>query len=131
MAIVEDDEAVREALSDLLQVLGLNISTFDRAELFLAEYVPDRFDSLITDVKMPGIDGLQLQTSLRSLGSAIPIIFITSVPDATTRASALEGGAHAFLAKPVSDEVLIHHLKSVLNWDSLNINDPGMDQGDG
>ncbi|KCZ94082.1 response regulator transcription factor [Hyphomonas johnsonii] len=130
MAIVEDDDAVRQALSDLLQVLGLNCSAFDRAEPFLAEYAPGRFDSLITDINMPGVDGLQLQERLRACGSTMPVIFITSVLDALTRARALDGGAHAFLTKPVSDDVLIHHLKSALNWNPDAGDDAGWSQSD-
>jgi two-component system response regulator FixJ len=117
IAIVEDDEAVREALSDLLQVLNVPHRSFDRAESFLDEHAPGRFDCLITDLRMPGIGGLKLLERLRAAGSSIPIIVVTSVTDSATRAQALAGGAQAFLAKPVSDEVLIQHLKSLLQWD--------------
>jgi two-component system response regulator FixJ len=117
IAIVEDDEAVRQALSDLLQVLNLPHRAFDRAEAFLAEYTPGLVDCLITDLRMPGIGGLELLQRLRALGSSIPVIVVTSVTDSATRAQALAGGAQAFLTKPVSDEVLIAHLKSLLQWD--------------
>jgi two-component system, LuxR family, response regulator FixJ len=117
IAIVEDDEAVRQALSDLLQVLNLPHRAFDRAESFLAEYAPGLFDCLITDLRMPGIGGLELLRRLRAQGSSIPVIVVTSVTDSTARVQALAGGAQAFLAKPVSDEVLIAHLKSLLKWD--------------
>ena len=129
VAIVEDDEAVREALSDLLQVLNLSYRAFDRADSFLAEYVPGQFDCLITDVRMSGISGLELQQRLRALGSSMPIIIVTSATDPMTRARALEGGAHAFLTKPVSNDVLIHHLKSALNWNSAR--DGGEEQEPG
>ena len=108
---------MREALSDLLAVLNLSYRTFDRAEVFLAEYASQQFDCLITDVRMPGINGLELQQRLRALGSSVPVIIITSSTDPMTRVRALEAGAHAFLTKPVSNDVLIHHLKSALNWD--------------
>lgn len=117
IAIVEDDEAVREALSDLLQVLNLPHRSFDRAESFLEEHAPGRFDCLITDLRMPGIGGLELLRRLRAQGSSMPTIVVTSVTDSKTRAQAIEDGAQAFLAKPVSDEVLIAHLKSLLQWD--------------
>jgi two-component system response regulator FixJ len=118
VAIVEDDEAVREALSDLLAVLNLSHRTFDRAESFLSEYAPGQFECLITDVRMPGISGLELQQRLRTLGSSMPVIIITSATDPRNRARALEGGAHAFLTKPVSDDVLIRHLRSAMHWES-------------
>jgi FixJ family two-component response regulator len=105
---------VREALSDLLAVLDMSCRTFDRAESFLASYTPGRFDCLITDVSMPGMSGLELQQRLRALGSSMPVIIITSTTDPTTRVRALEGGAHAFLVKPVHDDHLIRHLESAL-----------------
>jgi len=115
VAVVDDDEAVREALSDLLLVLGLACRTFDRAEAFMAEYVPDHFDCLITDVSMPGRSGLELQERLRELGSSMPVIIITADTSPATRARALGGGALAYLTKPVNDDVLFRHLESALN----------------
>lgn len=114
VAIVDDDEAVREALSDLLMVMDVACRTFDRAEAFMAEYVPSHFDCLITDVRMPGRSGLELQERLRELGSPMPVIIITADTNPATRARALRGGAHAYLTKPVNDEVLFHHLQSAL-----------------
>jgi two-component system response regulator FixJ len=114
VAVVDDDEAVREALSDLLLVLGLACRTFDRAEAFMAEYVPDHFDCLITDVSMPGRSGLELQERLRELGSSMPVIIITADTSPATRARALSGGALACLTKPINDDVLFRHLESAL-----------------
>ena len=122
VAIVEDDEAVREALSDLLLVRNLPYRTFGRAESFLAAYMPGRFGCLITDVRMPGIGGLELQQRLRALGSSVPVIFITSATDPETRARALDAGAYAFLTKPVGEDVLIGKLKSALNLDAMRAN---------
>jgi len=115
VAVVDDDEAVREALSDLLLVLELACQTFDRAEAFMAQYVPDRFDCLITDVSMPGRSGLELQERLRELGSSMPVIVITADISPATHARALSGGAVACLTKPVNDDVLFHYLQSALN----------------
>ena len=78
VAVVDDDEAVREALSDLLMVMEVACRTFDRAEAFMAEYVPGHFDCLITDVAMPGMSGLELQERLRELDSSMPVIIITA-----------------------------------------------------
>jgi two-component system response regulator FixJ len=115
VAIIDDDEAVREALSDLLLVLDLPCRTFDRAEAFMGEYVPGRFDCLITDVSMPGHSGLDLLQRLRSIGSSIPVIIVTADTNPTTRSSAMTGGAHAYLTKPVSGEALLRHLRSALS----------------
>ncbi|WP_343716637.1 response regulator [Inquilinus sp.] len=112
IAIVDDDEAMRDALSELLQVLGFESRAFDCAAAFLDE--AERFDCLITDVRMPGVDGIELQRRLRACGCAIPVLMITSAPDPMTRARALDGGACAYLAKPVDDGVLLDHLRAAL-----------------
>ena len=114
VAIVDDDEAVREALSDLLLVLDLACRTFDRAEAFMAEYVAGKFDCLITDVSMPGHSGLDLLQRLRSIGSAMPVIVITADTNPATRSRAMSGGAHAYLTKPISSDALCLHLQSAL-----------------
>ena len=111
VAIVDDDDDMRDALSDLLLVLGLSSRTFDRAEALLAEYRPGLFDCIITDLRMPGIGGLEL---LRRLQRSVPVIVITSDTSPRTRSQALEDGAHAYLTKPVEDHVLLGHLRSAL-----------------
>jgi FixJ family two-component response regulator len=115
VAVVDDDEAVREALSDLLLVMDVACRTFDRAEAFMAEYTPGRFTCLITDVSMPGQSGLELQERLRELSSSMPVIVITADKSPATRARALKGGAQACLTKPVNDEVLLQYLQAALS----------------
>lgn len=114
IAIVDDDEAMREALSDLLEVAGFSARAFDGADAFLAEYAATPFDLLVTDIRMPGIDGIELQAKLRALGSSIPVIFVTSASDAATRDRAREGGAFAYLTKPMSDELLLGRIHAAL-----------------
>jgi len=80
----------------------------------MAEYVPGRFDCLITDVSMPGHSGLDLLQRLLSLGSSMPVIIVTADTNPTTRSRAMRGGAHAYLTKPVSSEALLRHLQSAL-----------------
>ncbi|OKO80417.1 hypothetical protein AC630_15795 [Bradyrhizobium sp. AS23.2] len=127
VAIVDDDEAVREALSDLLLVLDVACRTFERAEAFMAEFAPDRFDCLITDVSMPGRSGLELQERLRELGSSMPVIFITADTDPDTRVRALKGGAYACLTKPVNDEVLFHLLQNAMDHAGRSRRNDGRD----
>lgn len=119
IAIVDDDDGVREALSDLLLVAGLSSRAYDRAEALLAAYEPGAFDCIITDVRMPGISGLELLRHLRRLDGAVPIIVITSDTNSKTRLQALEGGACVCLTKPVEDSVLLGHLQSMLGLDDL------------
>jgi two-component system, LuxR family, response regulator FixJ len=127
VAIVDDDEAVREALSDLLLVLDLPSRTFDRAEAFMADYVLGSFDCLITDVSMPGHSGLDLLQRLRSMGSTMPVIIVTADTSSTTRSRAMRGGAHAYLTKPVSSEALHHHLLSALRLEASPPNGDGQE----
>ncbi len=119
VAVVDDDDDVREALSDLLLVLGLSCRTFDRAEALLADYEPGVFDCIITDVRMPGISGLDLLRRLRSRGAPVPVIVITSDTDPKTCSQAFEAGAHACLTKPVEDDILLDHLTSALGRDDF------------
>jgi two-component system response regulator FixJ len=114
IAIVDDDEAVREALFDLLQVEGLAARTFDSATAFLAAAAATRFDCLVTDVRMPEIDGLELQRRLRARGSGVPVIFVTSLSDEAVRARALRDENSAWFTKPVADETLLRAVRAAL-----------------
>lgn len=107
IAIVDDDEAVREAIADLLQVEGFATRTFDGAAAFLAAREDASFHCLISDVRMPEMDGLQLQQTLRARGSDLPMIFITSSEGTTRRPQAMEDGAIAWFTKPVADKELL------------------------
>lgn len=117
IAVVDDDEAMRDALSEFLQELDLSCRIFDGAESFLAAYTPGSFDCLITDIRMPGMNGLELQQRLKSLGSTMPIIFVTSSTDPAIHSRALKDGALAYLRKPANDEALIRHLMVALGRD--------------
>jgi FixJ family two-component response regulator len=112
---VDDDEAVREALGNLIEVFDLECLMFTGTEGFFASYTPDLFGCVITDVKMPGLDGLDLQKRLHAIDPALPVIVITSYADATTQSRALDLGARAFLTKPVNDIVLLRCLRQALN----------------
>jgi FixJ family two-component response regulator len=114
IAIVDDDEPVREATKTLVRSLGYHASTFGSADEFLkSEQVHDT-SFLITDLHMPGLSGLDLQDRLIARGHRIPIIFITGFPDDTARARAMKAGALAFLTKPISQHHLIDHLEKAL-----------------
>ena len=80
----------------------------------MAEYLPDRFDCLITDVSMPGHSGLDLMQHLRGIGCPMPVIIVTADTNPATRSRAMRGGAHAYLTKPVGSETLLRHLRSAL-----------------
>lgn len=115
IAIVDDDASMREAFCDLLQSAGYLSRAFADAPSFLAEHAGGRFDLLITDIRMPGIDGLELQRRLRAIDSALPVIVVTSFDDAATRARALGEGAAAYLTKPVAAEDLFRQIDRILD----------------
>ncbi len=114
IAIVDDDRAMRAALCDLLEVEGFRASAFAGGAQFLDR--ADAFDCVITDVSMPGIDGIALQRQLRARGSAIPVIFVTAIADPATCACAMRDGASAWLAKPVAEAALFAALDAALPW---------------
>jgi two-component system, LuxR family, response regulator FixJ len=116
---------MREALSELLEVLSFACRTFDRAEAFLADLLPGRFDCLITDLHLPGINGLELQRKLKELGSSIPVIVVTSSLDSQHRTRAMQEGAFAYLTKPFSDKVLISHVMDAVDHNRLRGSDEG------
>jgi FixJ family two-component response regulator len=110
VAIVDDDESVRESLPDLIKVLGFTIRAFSSAEQFLASDCVGQTRCLILDVAMPGMSGPDLQQELTRRGYRIPIIFITAQNDERLRAHVLEQGAVECLFKPFSDTAMLEAL---------------------
>ena len=115
IAIVDDDESVRESLPDLVKMLGFTSRAFLSAQEFLASDFLRETDCLILDVAMKGMSGPQLQTELKRLGSKIPIIFITAQSDEFLRRGLLEQGAVDCLLKPFSDTALLEALNRALH----------------
>jgi FixJ family two-component response regulator len=114
IAIVDDDQAIREALEDLVQSCGYHSLCFSSAEEFLAFEGRETVDCMLVDVKMPGLSGLELQVVLNDQPPKPPMIFMTSYRDERTRAAALDGGAFAFLGKPVKFDQLIGAIEEAL-----------------
>lgn len=118
IAIVDDDQAMREALDDLIQSCGYESRLFPSAEAFLSDPNRRSIDCMLVDVKMPGLSGIELQAVLNSEPSKPPIIFMTSYRDERTRSAAMDGGALAFLGKPVEFDSLICFLEKALRRDA-------------
>jgi FixJ family two-component response regulator len=115
ISIVDDDASVREATKGLVRSLGYAAATFGSAEEFLKSDHIDDTSCLITDVQMPGLSGVELQSRLAASGRRLPVIFITAFPEERTRVRALEAGAYGFLSKPFRDECLIGCLNKALD----------------
>lgn len=114
IAVVDDDEAVRLALEGLLRSAGLTARAFESAENFLESGQQLQTACLITDIRMPGMSGLDLQAKLNAEHCRIPIVFITAHGDAQMRMQALRAGAVEFLAKPFNDEALLESVRAAL-----------------
>lgn len=114
VTIVDDDHSMRDALQGLLKAVGLPSQTFASAEEFLNSGQQHQTACLITDIRMPGISGLELQAKLNAEHCKIPTIFITAHGDAQMRMRALRAGAVEFLAKPFDDEALLETVRAAL-----------------
>ena len=114
ISIVDDDDALRNSLDDLIRSIGFRTQGFPSAEAFLSSNQAYDTACLILDVRMPGMNGLELQRQMVAANWRIPIIFITSHADDDARARALEAGAVAFLYKPFREEELLTAIDAAL-----------------
>jgi two-component system response regulator FixJ len=115
--IVDDDRAVRKALSFLIESIDLQCQSFASAQEFLDSYDPNRSGCLLLDVRMPGMSGLDLQARLTAQQSTLPIIFITGHGDVPMAVEALQRGAYDFLQKPFRDQELLDRVNIALEKD--------------
>jgi FixJ family two-component response regulator len=114
VAIVDDDELIRDALHGLMKAAGFRAFAFASAEEFLNSGEQERTACLIADIRMPGMSGLELQSKLNKDHYRIPIIFITAHGDEKMRMQALRAGAVEFLIKPFDDEALLDSVRAAL-----------------
>lgn len=116
--LVDDDAAVRDALALLLSFQGIRSLMFASAEDFLRVFDPGWPGCLLTDLKMPGMSGLDLQTALLERGRDVPVIVLTAHGDAATARAALKNGALDFLEKPVENAVLLDVIGNAFRIDA-------------
>jgi len=114
IAIVDDDDALRTSLDDLIRSIGFRTQGFASAEAFMGSKEARDTACLILDVRMPGMNGLDLQRKIVAANWRMPIIFVTSHADDDARVRALKGGAVAFLYKPFREEELINAIDAAL-----------------
>ena len=114
VAIVDDDESIRAALRGFMKEAGLPAEAFASAEEFLESGDLKHTACLVTDIRMPGMSGLELQARLNSERHRIPIVFITAHGDENMRMQALRAGAVEFLAKPFNEEVLLDCVRAAM-----------------
>jgi len=114
ISVVDDDNSVRESVECLLRSVRFGVVAFASAEEFLSSDRVSETDCLIADVRMPGMNGLELQSRLVASHPEMPVIFITAHGDEELRSRALRGGAVDFLLKPFSEEALLTAVQAAL-----------------
>jgi FixJ family two-component response regulator len=114
ISVVDDDESTRKSTTLLIESFGFQAAGFESAEILLKSSQLHETSCLIIDVRMPGMNGLQLQSHLAAAGYKIPIIFITAYDDRESRRRAMQAGAVAFVAKPFTDGLLLQAIRSAL-----------------
>ena len=114
IACVDDDPSVREALAGLLRSVRYAAETYASAEDFLRLATLGEISCLITDMKLGGISGLQLQTQLAASGFVIPTIVITAFDDEQMRQQSIAAGALGCLRKPIHDAELLTLIRNAL-----------------
>lgn len=115
MAIVDDDDSIRSALKDLMDESGFEAFACASAEEFLRSVNKQNTACLVTDIRMPGMSGLELQSRLNADRNKIPIIFLTAHGDEDIRLQAMRAGAVEFMAKPFDDEALLECVRAALS----------------
>ncbi|HQW08125.1 MAG TPA: response regulator [Steroidobacteraceae bacterium] len=116
--VVDDDAAIRDALSLLISLRGLRTQVFESAGHFLDTYRSEWRGCLLADLQMPGMSGLELQAELKARGIALPVIVLTAHGDVAAARAALKNGAVDFLEKPVDDTVLMDVLGNAIRLDA-------------
>jgi FixJ family two-component response regulator len=114
ISIVDDDTSLRFSLASLIRSAGFQALSFASAEAFLSSTEARDSRCLLADVRMPGMNGLELQRHIVAANWRLPIIFITSYVDDDARAAALEAGAAGFLYKPFRDVELLKTIEAAL-----------------
>lgn len=116
--VVDDDQAVRDSLQQLLHAAGLRVQTYGSARDFLAGYRANTPGCLVLDIRMPGMGGLDLQAQLVQEGVQLPIIFLTGHGDVPAAVRALKAGAMDFLQKPVNSQSLLDLVQQAIRRDA-------------
>jgi len=112
--VVDDDDAVRESLSWLISSIGLKVETYPSAQDFLDSFIPEKHGCLIVDVRMPGMNGLELQRKLADKATCLPVIVITGHGDVQMAVRAMKDGAFDFVEKPFNDNTIIEHVEKAV-----------------
>ncbi len=118
--VIEDDEAVRDSLRLMLESLGQQVEVFARADEFLGAYDDDMAGCIVLDIRMPGMNGMELQRKLNGMNSILPIIFVTGHGDVPMAVEAMQQGAVDFIQKPYREQELLDKIQQAITQDAEN-----------
>ncbi len=122
VCVIDDDEAVRDSLDFLLGAAGFDVRLHASAEDFLSD-IPAECGCVVTDVRMPGMDGVTLIQTLRQRGCTAPVIVMTGHGDVPLAVAAMKAGAADFLQKPYSDQAILDTVRTALGTETVNLSD--------
>jgi FixJ family two-component response regulator len=117
--VIDDDASMRAAIERLAGAVGLSVATYSSGEEFLASSIPDVSGCVVTDVRMPGLSGLELQKEMSAREITFPIIFITGHGDIAMSVQAMKAGATEFLTKPFRDQDLLDAIREAITQNDV------------
>jgi FixJ family two-component response regulator len=126
--VIDDDVVLLQMMQDLISTIDVKVLTFSSARQFLAEYRPSPCECLICDIRMPEINGLDLQKHLNGMKIAIPTIFISGFAEVEIAVMAMKHGAFDFLEKPFSKQLLLGKVQAALDASRMNFRQSRQDQ---
>jgi two-component system, LuxR family, response regulator FixJ len=115
--IVDDDQSIRRAMELLMKSVGLPCRIYQSANSIIDDYSPEWRGCLVLDIRMPGMSGLELRERLSTLGSTLPVIFITGYGDIPMAIEAIRNGAFDFIEKPFRDQELLERIAAAMQAD--------------
>ncbi|ARN74543.1 response regulator transcription factor [Oceanicoccus sagamiensis] len=118
--VVEDDDAVRDSLQMMLESIGHQVQAFESADNFLEAYTQDMAGCIVLDIRMPGMNGMELQRKLNDINSILPIIFVTGHGDVPMAVEAMQQGAVDFVQKPYREQELLDKINQAMTLDQEN-----------
>lgn len=119
--VVDDDEAALDSLLMLLKSDGLRARGFASAHEFLAKYETEARGCVITDLRMPDMDGLDLLHALKGMGCLLPVVMITGHADVSRAVDAMKAGAADFIEKPYESEVILRVVRGCLEENDVAV----------
>jgi two-component system response regulator FixJ len=121
--VVDDDAAMRDSLAFLLDVNGFEPKTYESANAFLSGTPIEASACVVSDIRMPGMNGIELVRALKGRGMACPVILITGHGDVALAVEAMKAGAADFIEKPFDDHVLLDAIRAALDAHSASQGD--------